>query len=165
MLSGKMIPLNVNASDPTKVLKQKIYEKERITIKIQRLIFAGKHLNDELSMKHYGICHEAIIHLVLRLKGPEIDPKDLEYPDMDRIAIIKIQRREFVHSVQSSLSGIEVPNSICKILYEYCKSIGGNKNCKTKTTKLHDMTRIDIETENIQKRKDYHQDTKINICR
>jgi hypothetical protein len=90
-LSGKTFSLPYHHNDTIGQVKERIQEIEGIPVSIQRLIFAGKQLEDDRTNSAYCIQRESTFHLIFRVEGDGVATKKQKKVEH------KMVRPELVH--------------------------------------------------------------------
>jgi ubiquitin len=67
-LTGKTVTVEVDPGATIDAIKQQVQDKEGIPPDQQRLIFAGKQLEDGHTIQEYNLEADSTLHMVLRLR-------------------------------------------------------------------------------------------------
>ena len=69
-LTGKTYQLTVEPDDTILSVKEQIYDLQSIPVEEQRLVFAGKELQNDRVLSDYNITNRSTIHLLGKFKAP-----------------------------------------------------------------------------------------------
>ena len=67
-LTSRTLTLYLEEDTPIEDLKARIQDSTGVPPNDQRLIYAGKQLEDNKTLKYYNVWNETTIHMVLRLR-------------------------------------------------------------------------------------------------
>jgi len=117
-LSGKNITLDVDAQSTIISLKEKIQHREGVPSDEQRLVYAGKQLEDTLTLAEGDVISLATLHLSLSLEGGAKKRKKKQYTKPKKLK----HKRKKVKMMVLKYYKVDENNNVVRLRDE-CKNI------------------------------------------
>ena len=73
-VSGRTVSLDVAPTETVESVKKQLQERENVDFYNQRLVFAGKELEDKEMISSYPLSEEATVEMLFKIAGGVIEP-------------------------------------------------------------------------------------------
>ena len=73
-VSGRTLPLQVESGETVETVKQMLQERENVDVDHQRLVFAGKELDDSKTLESYNLKGDETLEMLFKIAGGVIEP-------------------------------------------------------------------------------------------
>ena len=118
LLSGRTIVVDVTDNDKISDIKNRICHKEGISVSHQRLIFAGKKIENEEQLSSYNVKDGSTLHMTLALYGGMNDPERQLLEGLNKKRSSKCQLTKLRNLTIEDLNVVDLVNRRQK--YERC---------------------------------------------
>jgi large subunit ribosomal protein L40e len=128
-LKGKSVTLEVKASDTIEAVKQKFQDRDGTPRVWQRLVFAGKLLQDGRTVSSYNITARVTLQLVMRLRGGPRRQPETEF----ELTLLSLNVHGGIHAKIPAILDFCIEESVdVVVLQEVGRATNPTATCKRK---------------------------------